>query len=1166
MSTNKKMLSIFLSIPFLIASAAGLQTASNGTTATSGTGAISAYDLNGRLMYTIDAAGNRSKTGSIAPKSAVQAIKPQVVSAVAGATIHVPADQPTIQAAIDAATDGDTVLVSDGTYTENINFEGKAITVTSVNGSKVTTIDGGKLNVVVAFVTKEGAGSVLNGFTITNGLAGDQSPSFGEGGGIFIENTASPIITNNVITANGACDGAGIAIAFAGPLIQGNTITNNFQAGCSGGIGGGGIAIRGESSGTRVIDNVISNNVMASGGIDGGGLLLFAGGSPLIQNNTISNNNLFGINTVNSSTPQLVQNFIIHNTGGGLATSFGGGTGMTLINNTFADNDAQTSFVAQFNAGSAISGSLPPDVIIQNNLLIAKQGQTAIFCDFPLSSTAVFSANNIFSDGGLAFDPGCGTIPTGSNGNISSDPFFVDPLVDNFHLQPLSPGVDTGNNTTPSALPATDLAGDPRIVNTTVDMGVFEFQGSTTATFSSTTLTYVKQLIGTTSAAQAVTITNTGSLALQIAPFVVTGDFTATDDCHTSTGIAPGKSCSVNISFAPTAPGTRTGGLTMTSNDAASPTTISLSGFAGAPIVSFSVPSLSFASQLVGTTSGTQSFTLTNTGDEPLTITSLAVSGDFGQTNDCSATLAVSATCTVNVTFTPILRGTRNGAITLGDNAPGNPHRVTLQGTGIGPAVALTATSLTFPDQLARTSSSAQSVTLTNPGEIALNISSITVSGDYAQTNDCGTSVPAGQGCTIQITFTPTARGLRSGSATIADNSTSSPEHVNLAGTGIAAVASLSTISLGFGNQLLNVSVSNVITLTNVGNAVLSISSIAAGGDFSETNDCGTSLPAQSQCNINITFSATALGARIGSLTLTDSGLNSPQTVALSGTGVQLGLSVPSLTFSNQLAGTSSAVQAVTVTNVGAATLNITSIVPSAGFSQTNSCGTSLAGNASCTLNISFAPTAAGPVNGLITLNYSGTQSTIVVSGTGTDFSLGTQQGGSSSATVNAGTTANYNLSLSGTAGLTNGVTLTCSGAPTAATCSVNPPTATFNGTTPVNFSVTVSTTARSSLLPVTQNKFFMPGPLNFLLLTWAAFTALLVKTLKRRKLRYSGVLAATALGMVLLMASCGGGGSTAPPSPPAPQSGTPAGTSNLVVTATSGSATRTINLQLIVN
>src|SRR5262249_32822941 len=154
--------------------------------------------------------------------------------------------------AIDAAMDGDTVLVSDGTYIENINFKGKAITVTSVNGSAATTIDGGNVRTVVLFVSNETAASVLNGFTITNGFAGFQSPNFGEGGGIAVENS-SPTITNNVITNNGACNGGGIGIGFAGPLIQGNTISNNFQSGCGGGIGGGGISIRGQSNGTRVI-------------------------------------------------------------------------------------------------------------------------------------------------------------------------------------------------------------------------------------------------------------------------------------------------------------------------------------------------------------------------------------------------------------------------------------------------------------------------------------------------------------------------------------------------------------------------------------------------------------------------------------------------------------------------------------------------------------------------------------------------------------------------------------------------------------------------------------------------------------------------------------------------------------------------------------------------
>ena len=130
-------------------------------------------------------------------------------------TIYVPIDEPTIQAAINFASNGDTVLVAPGTYYENINFMGKAITVTSSGGPAVTTINGGARGTVVMFITNEGRNSVLSGFTITNGNSYYNNQNLGildyEGGGIYV-NSASPTITNNVITANVACgDGAGIA-------------------------------------------------------------------------------------------------------------------------------------------------------------------------------------------------------------------------------------------------------------------------------------------------------------------------------------------------------------------------------------------------------------------------------------------------------------------------------------------------------------------------------------------------------------------------------------------------------------------------------------------------------------------------------------------------------------------------------------------------------------------------------------------------------------------------------------------------------------------------------------------------------------------------------------------------------------------------------------------
>src|SRR5262245_5469159 len=198
--------------------------------------------------------------------------------------LNVPQDYPTIQMAIDAAVNGDTVTVAPGTYAENINFHGKAITVASAQGPSQTTIDGGALDSVATFTSGESSASVLNGFTLRNGRSDFNTVGFGDGGGIRVQNS-SPTITGNVITANTACNGLGISVRFGSPRIQDNTITGNVRQGCSGGTGGGGIQVVGAGA-AKIIDNVISNNMMTSS--DGGGIALFAAGTPTNQGHVIS--------------------------------------------------------------------------------------------------------------------------------------------------------------------------------------------------------------------------------------------------------------------------------------------------------------------------------------------------------------------------------------------------------------------------------------------------------------------------------------------------------------------------------------------------------------------------------------------------------------------------------------------------------------------------------------------------------------------------------------------------------------------------------------------------------------------------------------------------------------------------------------------------------------
>jgi len=208
------------------------------------------------------------------------------------------------------------------------------------------------------------------------------------------------------------------------------------------------------------------------------------------------------------------------------------------------------------------------------------------------------------------------------------------------------------------------------------------------------------------------------------------------------------------------------------------------------PVVTLSSNSLNFASEMVSTTSAEQSVTLTNTGDGLLSVTSITVNGDFAlatTTTSClysGGSVASQANCTIDVTFTPTATGTRTATVTITDNAQGSPQSVNLSGTGTGPVVSLTSSSLNFSAQMSGTSSSAQPLTLTNTGNASLTISSITASGDFSQTNTCGSTVSAGANCTISVTFKPTAGGTQTGSISISDNGPNSPQTITLSGTG----------------------------------------------------------------------------------------------------------------------------------------------------------------------------------------------------------------------------------------------------------------------------------------------------------------------------------------------------------------------------------------------
>ena len=217
-------------------------------------------------------------------------------------------------------------------------------------------------------------------------------------------------------------------------------------------------------------------------------------------------------------------------------------------------------------------------------------------------------------------------------------------------------------------------------------------------------------------------------------------------------------------------------------------------------------------------------------------------------------------------------------------NSFDNTVSVLFQGT----TVALSDTSLRFGLQLVGTESRAQAVTLTNTGPITLDISSITTSNDFLQTNTCGSSLPPGASCTIDVTFDPTAKGNRTGALTITDNAAGSPQTVTLTGTG--TVVELSPLSVNFGDQKVGtISPPHTVTLTNTGSTPLSIRGIAIlganFGDFAQTTTCGSSVPANASCTIDVRFAPTATGTRQASMKVRDDGGGGAQRVKLAGTG-----------------------------------------------------------------------------------------------------------------------------------------------------------------------------------------------------------------------------------------------------------------------------------------
>src|SRR5205807_5695312 len=308
-------------------------------------------------------------------------------------------------------------------------------------------------------------------------------------------------------------------------------------------------------------------------------------------------------------------------------------------------------------------------------------------------------------------------------------------------------------------------------------------------------------------------------------------------------------------------------------------------------------------------------------------------------------------------------------------------------------------------------------------------------------------------------------------------------------------------------------------------------------------------------CTINVSFAPKAIGTRAGAIIITDNAGGSPHVINLIGTGTPSGpalsLSSTSLDFGSQPVGTTSVAKVVTLTNNGTSTLAITSIGNGGDYAPpTNTCGGSVAAGASCTISVTFTPTATGTRNGAIIIadTAPGAPHAIALTGIGTDFSITPPPGSTNTATISAGQTATFTMTIAPSGGFNDTITTGCSGAPPGGACSVSPSAFTLNTTTKIT--ITVTTTARSNAVPVSGPQGVPPHVAPRLDLPWLLW--LLAVTSLGSLAMFGRKRASLAFGMTMLLAllCLGRAGGTGAPAPVGPTAGTPPGNYAPIVTA----------------
>jgi hypothetical protein len=501
------------------------------------------------------------------------------------------------------------------------------------------------------------------------------------------------------------------------------------------------------------------------------------------------------------------------------------------------------------------------------------------------------------------------------------------------------------------------------------------------------------------------TVTNSGVSSVNISKTVVSGTGLSIVGGSPSS-IAAGQSSTIQIQFTPTTMGTVPGNLAIFSDASNSTLSVDVMGTGAQPGLTLTPSFVNFGNVTVGQ-SASQSVTLTNSGTVSVTLSAATPSGSPFSMSGLSipATLAAAQSISFSVKFAPTAAGVANGGINITDSAPGSPQTVVLAGTGIAvgtPAISVTPASTPF-GTVTIGGSGTQSIKISNTGNATLTITAANMGGS-SEFSKSGLTLPltiaAGGSSSFSAKFAPTASGSVSGSISLVSNAPTSPTVASFSGTGAPASAptiSLTPTSLTFGSVTVGGNGTQSVTISNKGNAALTVTAANMAGS-AEFTKSGPTLPltvaAGGSSNFSVKFAPTASGSVSGSVSLVSNAPTSPSVVSFSGSGANPGpaisLNTTNVSFGNVASGNSGS-QVVTISNTGGANLTVTAANMS-GSSEFSTSGLTLpltvaAGNNS-SFTLKFVPTASGSVNGSVSLvsnaptsptmiNFSGSSGTV---------------------------------------------------------------------------------------------------------------------------------------------------------------------------------------------